>query len=161
MEELLTLSFTVEGRPAPQGSKSPKGVNKKTGRVILAESSKYVKPWRKAVEEAALEAIASSGWTTTDHPVLLLVEFHLHRPANRPRRVRVLPTKYPDLSKLVRSTEDALTTAHVWGDDAQITDEVISKRYAVTRDLPIYLPSDHEVPGATITVVELPHEEML
>jgi len=151
----------VDGRPAPQGSKSAKGMNEKTGHVILAESSKYVKPWRKAVVAAALEAITSSGWTTTGHPVYLHVMFFLHRPLNRPKRSRVLPIVYPDLSKLVRATEDALTTAKVWGDDAQITDEYICKRYAVPAELTaIHVQGmDREIPGAVIQVIELPYSE--
>jgi crossover junction endodeoxyribonuclease RusA len=47
------LTFTVRGTPAPQGSKSFKGIH--GGHAVLAESSKKVKPWRmdvKAVAEA-------------------------------------------------------------------------------------------------------------
>ena len=33
------------------------------------------------------------------------------------------------MSKLARSTEDALTTAGVWADDARVVDEYLSKRY--------------------------------
>jgi Holliday junction resolvase RusA-like endonuclease len=162
-DELRTLYVKVDGRPAPQGSKSAKGVNKKTGHTILAESSKYVRPWRKAVHMAAMEAITNSDWTITDRPVQLTVEFFLHRPQDRPKRSRVYPTRYPDLSKLVRSTEDALTSAGVWKDDAQIVDTSSHKRYAIPEELEaIYNPFlDLTAPGVIITVRELPYSESL
>ncbi len=36
----------------------------------------------------------------------------------------------PDLSKLLRAVEDAMTTAEVWRDDAQVVNVTMLKRYA-------------------------------
>jgi Holliday junction resolvase RusA-like endonuclease len=124
-----SMSFEVVGDPAPQGSKSYKG-RTKAGKPILAESSAKVKPWRQDVVAAALAAIGAHEWVKLDGPVLLDITFFLPRPVSAPKRVR-LPFRRPDLSKLVRSTEDALTTAGVYADDARITDLHVRKRFAV------------------------------
>lgn len=120
------LQIHVVGVPAPQGSK--RGfVNPHTGRVAMVESSKKVKPWRKAVAEAATEACAGAaewlgldGWVPLDGPLEVAMVFTLRKPLSAPKRTRTWPTKYPDVSKLCRSTEDALTAAGVWADDARV-----------------------------------------
>lgn len=124
--ELATLTIDVIGVPAPQGSKSFKGM--RGGKPILVESSKKVAPWREAVERAARARIALTGWTTLDGPIVLSILFWLPPPKTMPRG-RVLPTTYPDLSKIVRSTEDALTTAGVWADDARVIELHARKFY--------------------------------
>ncbi len=108
MSRLFQVS--VSGRPAPQGSK----VRTQYG---MREASKYVKPWRDAVEKAAKEAM-SEDYTPFDGPVRLTVTFFIDRPAKS--KWGRYPAGTPDLSKLVRSTEDALTSAGVWVDDALV-----------------------------------------
>lgn len=125
---MAQLVFTVIGDPAPQGSKSAFR-NKYTGRIQQVESSAKVKPWRQDVVAAAREEIERSGWVMLDGPVELTVVFYLRRPASAPKRVK-LPFRKPDGSKLIRSTEDALTTAGVWSDDARVTDGYWFKRFA-------------------------------
>jgi hypothetical protein len=51
----VVIEFMVTGTPAPQGSKKFVGTTK-TGRGILAESSKKVKPWRMDVKAGARPA---------------------------------------------------------------------------------------------------------
>ncbi|HEX4432809.1 MAG TPA: RusA family crossover junction endodeoxyribonuclease [Frankiaceae bacterium] len=132
---LPELVIDAVGVPAPQGSKSFKGM--RAGKPVLVESSKKVAPWRAAVESAARARMALTGWTTLDGPIELLIVFFLPRP----RSVRrVWPTAYPDSSKLLRSTEDALVRAGVVADDARFVHHDVWKRYAL------------EVPGARITV---------
>lgn len=118
---MRSVSFEVVGLPGPQGSKSPKG-RTKSGRPIMVESSKKVAPWREAVANAGRDAM--DGDAPMDGPLSLAVVFRLPMPASRPKRVREVgrgpSTVYPDLSKLVRSTEDALVTAGVIRDDARI-----------------------------------------
>jgi crossover junction endodeoxyribonuclease RusA len=53
--------------------------------------------------------------------------FTLARPKSAKRGA--LPTKKPDVSKLVRSTEDALTDVGLWEDDARVVHEISGKRY--------------------------------
>lgn len=113
------ISITVFGNPAPQGSKKFVG-RAKSGRGILVESSKAVKPWRQDVVAAALEA--RSGAPALDGALIVRMVFTLPKPASAPKRRRSYPMRKPDLSKLARSTEDALVTAGVIADDARIVE---------------------------------------
>lgn len=113
----------VYGMPGPQGSKSFKGTfTGKDGRTHakLAESSKKVKPWRQDVKAAA-EAIRA-GREPFDCPLRLYMVFTLPKPASAPKRRQTWPMRTPDLSKLARSTEDALTDAGIWKDDARVVE---------------------------------------
>lgn len=121
------LFISVMGVPGPQGSKSFKGM--RGGKPVLAESSKKVRPWREAVVIAARSAIVAAGGTPLDGPIEMDVLFLLPPPKTMPKG-RTAPTVYPDLSKLVRSTEDALVTAGVIADDARIVRTSSEKRYA-------------------------------
>ena len=160
MSTTTALTITVLGLPAPQGSK--KGFyNEKIGRVQMVESSKKVRPWRQDVKAAALDAIAEADWATiTDGPVYLAIEFYLPRPKahfgrrdGRPYLKPNAPTyssSRPDKDKLERSTCDALTAAGVYGDDAQVADGSVSKKYAVGPDALL------DQPGAIIYVAPIP-----
>lgn len=123
----VTAELVIDalGVPAPQGSKSFKGM--RNGKPVLAESSKKVAPWRAAVEKAARARIALTGWVTLTDACELVIVFWLPRGATVKRP---WPTTYPDLSKLVRSTEDALVRAGVIKDDALIVHEDVTKHYA-------------------------------
>lgn len=151
------ITFLVYGVPAPQGSKSYKGSRtSKAGKSvpILVESSKKVTPWREAVEAAALIAKQMARRSGTRFPLAGPLEmgvlFSLPRPARMPRERVVggiaLPMAYPDTSKLLRSTEDALTSAGVWLDDAQVVNfRELGKRYAGE-------PGALDRPGAVVRV---------
>jgi len=115
----MTLTIVVYGSPAPQGSKKFVGTTA-GGRGILAESSKKVRPWRQDVKAAALEARA--GAEPIDEPVRVRMVFTMPKPASAPKRKRIYPMRMPDLSKLARSTEDALTEAGIWKDDARVVE---------------------------------------
>lgn len=138
------LTITVIGCPAPQGSKKFVGVSKRTGRGIMVESSKRVKPWRESVKYAALEAVANGQGITG--PVSLDITFTLPKPKSAPERSRTWPDKKPDLSKLIRSTEDSLTEAGVFEDDARIVECSCRKAF------PGEHPDALHVPGAVIRV---------
>ena len=120
------LCIVVRGSPAPQGSKSFKGTfTGADGRTHakLAESSKKVKPWRQDVKAEAERVISQlRGFVTLDGPLRVSMVFTIPKPASAPKRRRVWPDKKPDLSKLTRSTEDALSDAGVWRDDARIVE---------------------------------------
>lgn len=118
------IEIVVRGIPGPQGSKRHVG----GGRMI--ESSKKVKPWREAVVSAAVEARADAA--TLTGPLAVEMVFTLTRPKSHYRTGRnahllrddapARPASKPDTSKLLRSTEDALTTAGVYRDDALIAE---------------------------------------
>lgn len=125
---MSSLTFVVHGLPAPQGSK------RSLGNGILIESSKAVKPWRIDVKHAAL-AIKPPDWDTTP-PMAVAIVFRFRRPASHFGKKGLRPSAPPhctsgrhgDLSKLVRSTEDALTGV-LYDDDRQIVTLDVSKRY--------------------------------
>lgn len=110
------IRITVYGSPAPQGSKKFVGVH--AGRGVMVESSKKVKPWRQDVVAAAKEAMA--GAAPIDGSLIVRMVFTVPKPASAPKRRTIWPNKKPDVSKLARSTEDALVTAGAISDDARI-----------------------------------------
>lgn len=118
------IEFTVQGDPAPQGSK------RHVGNGIMVESaSATLKPWRAAIAAAAAEA--GDGYCFTG-PVRLTAVYYLRRPAGHygtGRNFTVVrpgapayPHRKPDLDKLQRAFLDALTTSGIIRDDAQIVD---------------------------------------
>ncbi|MFE3378809.1 RusA family crossover junction endodeoxyribonuclease [Streptomyces anulatus] len=121
------FEVVVRGTPAPQGSKRHVG----GGRMI--ESSAGVKPWRDAVTLYAVQArLKRRGFVKLTGPLRADMLFTFTRPkghmgtGRNAGRVRpsapIRPDVVPDLSKLARSTEDALTTAGVYQDDALIVE---------------------------------------
>jgi Holliday junction resolvase RusA-like endonuclease len=107
----MSIRIVVYGSPAPQGSKSFKGLAK-SGRAILAESSKEVRPWRQDVKMAAEQLRAELGLAVLDEPLLVRMTFTLPKPLSAPKRRVVFPSKLPDLSKLVRSAAYTLRMEH-------------------------------------------------
>lgn len=143
------IRIVVRGTPAPQGSKSFKGMSK-AGRAILTESSKKVRPWRQDVKAAAEHLLALSGGKPIDAPVTVRMVFTLPKPQSAPKRRRTYPMRTPDLSKLARSTEDALSDAGVWADDARVVE--------YSRLAKVYPGEDPDAlssPGAVIEIREV------
>lgn len=137
----------VYGSPAPQGSKKFVGRTKE-GRGIMAESSKKVRPWRQDVKAAALAV--RDGAAPIDAPVRVRMVFTVPKPASAPKRKRTFPCRKPDVSKLARSTEDALVDAGLIVDDARIVQyDRLAKVY------PGEDPEALEVPGVRIVVEQM------
>ena len=118
------VTFDVEGVPSPGGSKNA-FLNRRTGRVVVTcAGGKKTKTWRAAV--AAQARLVFAGRDPIAPPVGLFVEFRMPRPKSHylaDGRVSpsapYVPIVRPDATKLLRSTEDAMTgIAYV--DDAQI-----------------------------------------
>jgi Holliday junction resolvase RusA-like endonuclease len=130
---VTALSFFVPGIPRPQGSKRA-FLNRRTGRPILVESSKGNGSWRVDVATCARAAVQAAGWTLLTGPVVLEARFRFQRPKGHWGRRGLLPSAppvpfgKPDLSKLVRSIEDALTGI-AYRDDAQIVWLELGKGY--------------------------------
>lgn len=146
----MTMEITVYGNPAPQGSK--KFVGMVNGHGMMVESSKKVKPWRQDVKAAALAV--RNGAEPIDGPIVVRMVFTLPKPLSAPKRKRTYPDKKPDLSKLVRSTEDALTDAGIWRDDARV---IGYQRLA--KVFPGEDPEALSSPGVRITVMRIDHAE--
>jgi len=136
------ISFLVEGRPSPQGSKSPG----RGGRFY--EASKYLPAWRSAVSLAAKhEMMRLEMGEPIAEPLQLEVTFFIQKPKSS--KWALYPAGTPDLSKLIRGVEDALTHAGLWADDALVVNVLARKRWTgVTSDT-------YPVPGCRITVTKL------
>lgn len=141
------MRIVVYADPAPQGSKSFVGLNKKTGKGMMRESSTKVKPWREAVRFTAVDVRVRERAMPMTGPVMARMIFTLRRPDSAPKRRR-LPDRQPDLSKLIRSTEDALTNAGVWVDDSQVVEYQRTAKLYVGSDDPEAL----DAPGVVIVV---------
>lgn len=125
LEPARKLRIVVYGSPAPQGSKRFAGFSKPKdgeprGRAILIESSDRVRPWREDVKRAA--TAVRDGAPALDAPLRVRMVFTVSKPASAPKRRRLYAMRKPDLSKLVRSTEDALVDAGLIADDARIVE---------------------------------------
>lgn len=112
----------VLGKPEPQGSSRAFVVN---GKPIITSANKNLKPWRALVEWEARHQWG--GKPPLEKALAVVIEFYLHKPKSVKR---AQPTVKPDLDKMVRSVLDALTSAHVWNDDAQVITVVARKMYA-------------------------------
>jgi Holliday junction resolvase RusA-like endonuclease len=132
----LAVQFRVVGTPRPGGSK--KGFfNKALGRVMIVDDCKGNKTWRQDVKMAAIAAV-EPGAPLLDGCLMIDVTFYLTRPQGHygsglnasmiKESAPPFPNVMPDTTKLLRSTEDALTGI-LWVDDARITDQQARKRY--------------------------------
>lgn len=136
---LVRVCFAVPGEAKPAGSKRA-FINRKTGVPIITDSTgKAGKTWRQDVQLMAREAM--KGYSPLDGPLVVALVFYRVRPkghygtgknADRlkdsaPR----YPTTRPDVLKLARAVEDALTGI-VYTDDSLIVTEYLLKRYSDT-----------------------------
>ena len=130
------VELRIRGLPAPQGSK------RHVGRGIMVEASKHVGQWRNDVMAAA--AVSYKGAAITG-AVELQIVFLFPRPKSHygtGRNEQKLKASAPlfcvsrahgDTSKLIRSTEDAISASSgypVIEDDSQVVALSCRKRYA-------------------------------
>ena len=128
-------TLTIHGVAAPGGSKSG-FVVPGTRHANLTHASKKTRPWMDRVEWQAREQWEGEP-IGKGYYVEVEVTFYLPRPGGhhskasgkRSTSYRKHPTTKPDLTKLWRSTEDALTGI-VWKDDTQVSGSRLYKRYA-------------------------------
>ena len=127
-----SISFTAFCTPEPQGSMKafiPKGWN----RAIITSDNKDLKSYRQEVSKAALEQRAKVGFNdvifTKHSPVSATFNFYFSKPDSVSRK-RTQHVVRPDLSKLIRATEDALTGI-IYADDAQIVSIKAEKFYGL------------------------------
>ncbi len=128
------ITFFIPGIPAPGGSKRFVGFGKKTGRAILIDAAgERNKNWRSVCAMIAAQEMTGKEMLRT--PLSVHFAFFMPRPKghygtkglkqNAPQR----PFTRPDVLKLSRSTEDALTGI-VWADDSQTVHMNIAKYFA-------------------------------
>lgn len=164
MTALVEVLFTttVRGTPAPQGSKHARpiyrgsGPNQQfTGKVATVESSDTrVKTWRGDVRAAAETVMESMpGLFPLAGPLVVRLVMSVARPKSHYGTRGLLPSApkqpsgQPDLSKLARSTEDALGSAGVFKSDAQIVEYARLAKVYIASD-----PDSLSYPGARIQI---------
>lgn len=138
----MQLKIEVFGLPAPQGSKTVY-----RGRLVEA-SAKALKPWRKAISDAVHAALPEDHQLILS-PVAVEIDLYVPRPATIKQSKRPYPIVPPDIDKLARAVLDGIGQGIsgksgdglFWGDDSQVVDLQVKKRYADDRE-----------PGATITI---------
>lgn len=130
------IQFTVYGSPATAGSKTAYPFRKPDGSlgVRVTHTDTRIRPWSAECKAAALEA--AEGRVLLTGPVMLMVRAVRARPkghyrtgrnANQIRdRAPSYPATKPDLTKIVRAVEDALTGV-LWRDDSQVIRQVTAK----------------------------------
>lgn len=139
------IEFRVVGKPQPAGSKravpirTKAGVIVRDGRVLtrVIDANPNSAEWKQQVSSAARAAVGDAFELLTG-PLGLSLEFFSPRPKSHygtGRRAGVLkqsaprfPTSKPDLLKLARGVEDALTGV-LYRDDSQIVIERLKKQY--------------------------------
>lgn len=130
------VQFFVAGIPKPAGSKRGFYIAK-IKRVVITDDCKTSRDWKTDVKHEAQRQYDGPLWTC---PIRLELTFIMPRPASHYRtgkNAHMLrdsaperPTSKPDVLKLARGVEDALTKI-IWEDDAQIVDEELNKFYIV------------------------------
>lgn len=138
------ITITVLGSAQPAGSKKSYVPLDRNGNpyrrpnggvaVQTVDANSKAKDWKQQVAYAAREAYHGP---LLDGPLRvslrffrprLLGHFNSRGELNKKGRESIAPTSKPDVLKLARGVEDALTGV-VWRDDAQIVAEFISKDY--------------------------------
>lgn len=118
---MRSFSVFVRSLPQPKGSKQ---AFRQGNKMVVLESNRSQGAWARLVQGMASQEMEGP---PMEGPLFLDLEFSLPRPASVKKRT--WPHVRPDLDKLVRSVEDALTLAGVWRDDAQVVKIAASKRY--------------------------------
>lgn len=135
----VLCTFDVEGVPVQQGSKHLLPTAR--GPRLVEEQDRgarrgRLKRWRATVAWSARAAYHGA-------PAAGALELEATFRLPRPRTVtRARPAVKPDLSKLVRALEDAMTGI-VWGDDAQVV------RYGSVEKV---YADEHQGPGVRVVV---------
>lgn len=142
-----TFSFTVPGKPEQRGSKQPFLIRNKRGQMVRRGGGVITNPNDRSQQPlialpddnknskrymALVESIACQQWGRDPIMGAVIVEFvfAFSRPKNHygtgknsktlKASAPVFHAKRPDLAKLIRGAEDAITKAQVWKDDSQV-----------------------------------------
>ena len=134
------IKFFVPSIARTAGSKS--AFRDKRGKVHLTHAGKYSKAWMDSVKWFALKEYGERT-VLLICPVKLTLRFFMGRAQGHFRTGRragelkesapAYHTKKPDLTKLTRAVEDALTGI-VWKDDSQVVEQDTKKVYCKPED---------------------------
>jgi Holliday junction resolvase RusA-like endonuclease len=146
-EPVETIAFTVLGEPTPEGSTRAYYIKSLDRTGTTHQNKKGLQAWRNRIATEAQRALEDREWkcdTTSAYRVS--VEFSLSRPPSVPCHKRMHPTVKPDIDKLVRAINDALTGI-LFVDDCQVIYMTMSTEYG-----------DERRAGAYITVSRYPNQ---
>jgi len=132
-----SIRFEVPGKASPSGSKKA-FVHNRTGKVIVMDTAKNKDLWQNMVSLVARKAVSEQSWPKQSQAVSLCVVFRFRRPKSHfgsGKNLNVMKdtsppchTQKPDLTKLVRCLEDALTGI-AWNDDCQVIETNACKEW--------------------------------
>jgi Holliday junction resolvase RusA-like endonuclease len=138
----MKIKFFVPGQARPAGSKSA-FKHPTTGKIVVTHANPKTKDWMQAVKWNGLQT--AQRMCLLEDAVSLTLIFIRLRPKNHYRsgahsdtmkpNAPVYNTKTPDLTKLTRCVEDALTGI-IWKDDSQVVEQNTIKRYCRGRERP-------------------------
>jgi Holliday junction resolvase RusA-like endonuclease len=161
------IQFAVHGIAQPAGSKRAFIPKRRDGSLVtrvngspmvsIVDANPKAKSWKQEVASAA--AAVMLGRTLLQGPLRLSVVFIMPRPLGhygsgknegivKPRAPRWHTVK-PDVTKLIRAVEDALTGI-VWRDDSQVCEASQCKIYGESASVRVSieeLREDHELPS--------------
>jgi crossover junction endodeoxyribonuclease RusA len=132
------VGFTVFDDPEAPGGKAAfpiyRGSKKAgtqifTGKVAITDKNRRVPLWRASVTAAARPNGVPLVSPALTGPLVIRLRYTIKRPVSVSPRVRPYPTVKPDLDNLVKPTQDAITGAGLWRDDALIVSSITSKAY--------------------------------
>jgi len=144
-------SFFVEGKPHPQGSKTPVF---RGGKIILLEGKgngvQLHKQWRAAVSDTTDAYMRETGIEEIPGIVRVELRFKIQKPKSKHRRLRAVNVR-PDIDKLARAVLDGITalrdTTGIIPDDSHVVQLYAEKFYA--------LPD--ETTGVQIDIYDIEH----
>lgn len=135
------IKIVVPGIPKPAGSKRVV-TNRSTGKAYVIDACDKSRDWKTSVAQVARDTYKSEPFLG---PIRLEIEFIYPRPKSHYRSNGILKTNAPhwkstkpDLTKLVRAVEDALTGI-IWIDDAQVVLTIAEKHYPSLTQCPCTL----------------------
>ena len=124
-----TLSFRILGEAVPEGSVRSFYVPKAHKTVTKHQNESELRAWRIRVALEAQSALKDQPWTMDGTSAYTIhVNFIIPRPASVASHKRLHPIVKPDLDKLIRAIDDALTGI-LFNDDCQIVSVICSKDY--------------------------------
>lgn len=139
------ISFYVPGTPKPAGSKRAI-VNRFSGKAYVIDACEKSRDWKTTVAQVANDYYSGD---IISVPIVLQIDFYFPRPKGHRKPCGQLrenapsaKTTKPDLTKIIRAVEDALTGI-IWRDDSQVVEIVARKKYT----------DDGERNGARISIV--------
>jgi Holliday junction resolvase RusA-like endonuclease len=147
----IMIQFTVFGTAKPAGSKRAFRL-KNSNRVVLTDANKNSKPWKAEVAQVAGRHVNGAGLLRD--PLDVHFVFYVARPKGHftskgelsaKGQRESFPAKRPDVLKLARGVEDALTGV-LYADDSQIVIERLEKRWGEPERVEITITEASEPP---------------